>query len=69
MCSVQGQRKPDAKVYSTVTDHLAIAAEDAVFIDDRIPNVDAAKEAGMYGVHMTGAESLQQALQDLGIDL
>lgn len=66
---MQGQRKPDAKVYSTVTDHLAIAAEEAVFIDDRVSNVDAAKEAGMSALHMTGAEGLAQALTDLGIDL
>lgn len=66
---MQGQRKPDAKVYSTVTDHLAIAAEDAVFIDDRKSNVDAAKDAGMNGIHMTGAEDLGCALKELGIDL
>jgi HAD superfamily hydrolase (TIGR01509 family) len=66
---LQGRRKPDAKVYSTVTEHLAITAEEAVFIDDRVSNVDAAREAGMSALHMTGAKELIEALKDLGINL
>jgi HAD superfamily hydrolase (TIGR01509 family) len=65
---LQGYRKPDAKVYSIVTEHLAVSAEEAVLIDDRLANVEAAKEAGMQALHMTGADHLTRGLQDLGID-
>jgi HAD superfamily hydrolase (TIGR01509 family) len=67
--AVQGYRKPEAKVFNIVAEHLAIAAEDAVLIDDRESNVEAAKQAGMQALHMTGVENLTQDLIELGIDV
>lgn len=56
-------------MYSIVTDHLAIASEEAVFVDDRVSNVDAARQAGMHALHMTGTEDLVKGLKALGINL
>jgi HAD superfamily hydrolase (TIGR01509 family) len=65
--ALQGKRKPESQVFSTVTDHLNIPAEQAVFIDDREANVIAAREHGMVGVHMTGVQAVTEALRDIGI--
>jgi 2-haloacid dehalogenase len=64
---VQGLRKPDASIFPLVCNHLSIDAEQAVLIDDRQANVEAADAAGLTVVLMTSADGLRQQLQSHGV--
>jgi HAD superfamily hydrolase (TIGR01509 family) len=59
--------KPEAKAYTSVLDALQLAANEVVFIDDKLENVEAAQKLGMYGVHKTSATQMHQDLQFLQI--
>lgn len=42
--------KPDLKIYEQLLKEYHLNAEECVFIDDRLKNVEAAKEAGYQGI-------------------
>ena len=42
--------KPDARIYRIAVDRLGVQPEEAVFVDDLLPNVDAARQFGMQAV-------------------
>eukprot|EP00892_Ulva_mutabilis_P009783 jgi/Ulvmu1/7177/UM034_0086.1 len=65
---MKGFRKPDRAAYDVVCQHLAIDPSQAVIIDDRKANIDAALEHGMRGVHMSNAKNLIEELRRLEID-
>jgi epoxide hydrolase-like predicted phosphatase len=46
-----GVMKPDARIYHIVLERLGIAPAEAVFVDDFIHNVEAARQLGMHAVH------------------
>jgi HAD superfamily hydrolase (TIGR01549 family) len=43
--------KPDPRIYELELKELGVRAEDAVFVDDFIENVEAARALGICGVH------------------
>lgn len=45
-----GMTKPDAAVYRLALELLDVCAQQAVFVDDARANVEAAQEAGLYGI-------------------
>ena len=42
--------KPDRRIYQIAVDRLGVQPEEAVFIDDLLPNVEAARQFGMQAV-------------------
>jgi putative hydrolase of the HAD superfamily len=50
-----GLRKPDPAIYRLTCSRVGVRPEDAVFVDDLLPNVEAAEALGMAGVHHTDA--------------
>jgi putative hydrolase of the HAD superfamily len=60
-CEV-GVGKPDARIYSEALAQLQVAPEEAVFIDDHLPNVEAARALGMHAVHFRDTPSLRNEL-------
>ncbi len=65
-----GILKPDARAYAFVTDGLALAPEDCVFVDDQMKNIRGAQAIGMRAVHFDvtrPAASYALALADLGL--
>ncbi len=67
---VSGQErliKPDPRIYRTLLQRYQVAAPAAVFIDDLAPNVEAARQMGMEGIHFRGAERLEEELKALGV--
>jgi putative hydrolase of the HAD superfamily len=56
-----GMRKPDPEIYELTLERLGgeIGAADCLFVDDVLPNVEAARELGMGAVHF---ESNEQAI-------
>ncbi|MFC4112231.1 HAD family hydrolase [Nonomuraea zeae] len=46
-----GVAKPDRRIYEIAAERAGVAAERCLFIDDRLPNVEAARALGMTGLH------------------
>ena len=46
-----GVAKPDRRIYEIAVERAGVAAERCLFIDDRLPNVEAARALGMTGLH------------------
>ncbi|KAI3932865.1 hypothetical protein MKX01_031847, partial [Papaver californicum] len=68
-CScVIGKRKPEADSYLEVLRQLEVEPDNCIFIDDRMVNVEAAKNAGIVGIQFKGAVSLQEELSQLGVE-
>jgi 2-haloacid dehalogenase len=60
-------KKPDARIYQLTLDRYHVKAENAVFIDDKKENIDAAINEGIHGIHFTSAKELRQELTHLKV--
>jgi len=67
----EGVVKPDAKPFELTLERLGVQPGEAVFIDDTVENVEAARQMGLHGILFTTAEVLENELEDLlgGISL
>jgi 2-haloacid dehalogenase len=59
--------KPDPRLYQVLFEKYAVDPADAVYVDDHLRNVEAARRLGMHGIHFTGAASLRRELAGLGL--
>jgi len=59
--------KPDPRIYQLLLDRHAIAAGDAVYIDDNPRNAAAATELGLHGIHFTVPAKLRADLRRVGL--
>jgi putative hydrolase of the HAD superfamily len=57
-----GTAKPDEAIYRHCLERIGLHPEEAVFVDDRQDNVDAAAAVGLHAVRYTGLESLRGEL-------
>jgi putative hydrolase of the HAD superfamily len=60
-----GVRKPDPEIYRRALSRLEVAAEEAVFVDDRSGNVDAAQRLGMQGILFKSSEQVRREIERL----
>ncbi len=51
-----GMRKPEARIYQRVLEEEGVSAGDAVFFDDNLENIEAARQLGITTVHVTDAQ-------------
>ena len=63
----EGMIKPDPAIYRLLCDRYRIAPERAVFIDDSLRNVAAARAFGMQAIHFRSPLQLRDALVSLGL--
>ncbi|MCH8304549.1 MAG: HAD-IA family hydrolase, partial [Candidatus Marinimicrobia bacterium] len=61
-----GAVKPDAEAYKKLMNATSKLPSQHLFIDDRIENIDAAKEIGMVGIHYLSVENLRMELKERG---
>ena len=54
-CEV-GMIKPDPAIFNLMLDRLGVKVDESVFIDDRIKNIDGAKELGLHTIFFTDKE-------------
>ena len=47
----EGIAKPDAQIYLRTLLRLGVQPEEAVFVDDKMENVEAARQLGMHSIH------------------
>ena len=67
-----GILKPDPRAYAAVTEALGLAADDCVFVDDQLRNIEGGRRAGMRTVHFdvtAPAKSYSEALAHFGLTL
>ena len=53
-----GMRKPQLEIYRHVLEDSGLRAEETVFLDDSLPNIEAAKRAGMHTVHIVPGKEI-----------
>jgi putative hydrolase of the HAD superfamily len=59
--------KPMAAIYEHTLEKLNVSADEALFLDDRIENVEGARAVGMHGLLFRDAHNLQEVLQREGL--
>lgn len=69
-CSRTGVLKPDPMAYRVVVESLEIPTDQALFVDDHVPNVDGARAIGMSALHFDvtrPAQSYREVGRMLGL--
>lgn len=62
-----GLMKPDARIYELVCRTGGFRPQDAVFVDDSLPNVEGARAVGLRAIHHRGPAETVAALRGLGL--
>jgi len=62
-----GLRKPEPAIYEAALKLAGVAADQAVFIDDMKPNVEAAAKMGITVIHNRPCTNLRKELAKLGV--
>ena len=62
-----GVKKPEAAIYRIALQLAQLVPEEAVFIDDRMLNLECAARQGMRTIHYQDSAGLVTALRALGI--
>lgn len=60
--------KPDPAIFELTLGKIDRKAGECLFIDDSLPNVDAARKIGMQVIHYQGPKQLSNALKKLSIN-
>lgn len=60
-----GMRKPEERIYFHTASELGVAPPECVFVDDLEPNVRAATEIGMIGIHHVDYDDTASQLEAL----
>ncbi|MGB3607327.1 MAG: HAD family phosphatase [Psychroserpens sp.] len=60
-------RKPFTEIYELTLERFNINAEEALFIDDNLRNINAAKKLKINTIHFKSPEQLQEELKSLDI--
>jgi putative hydrolase of the HAD superfamily len=63
-----GMAKPEPAIYQHVLGELGVEAGEALFIDDRIVNIEAAQALGMRGILFSTVDTLRVDLIANGLD-
>ncbi len=62
--------KPDARLYKILLKRYGVKADEAVFIDDSLKNVEGGEAVGIKGIHFQNPQQLKEDLESLlGIEL
>ena len=59
--------KPDPRIFQLLFEKFEIDPTQAVYVDDVLKNVEAARRLGMNAIHFTGAEGLRRELMRLEV--
>lgn len=59
---LEGISKPGKEIYDLTLKRLGVSADQALFIDDKLPNVDGAKRAGLRTIFFESMEKFKKEL-------
>ncbi|MEX8549230.1 MAG: HAD family hydrolase [Mucilaginibacter sp.] len=65
----EGIRKPEAAFFQILFDRYQVNPADAVFIDDNLRNVEAARKLGIESIRFTSAEELRESLKEYEVTI
>jgi glucose-1-phosphatase len=57
--------KPQVEIFHHLTEKCSIEPERSIFIDDKLPNIKAAKQAGYHAIHHSATDTTRPILLDL----
>ncbi|MBO5342222.1 MAG: HAD family phosphatase [Lachnospiraceae bacterium] len=57
--------KPDKEIYERLLEKFDLKAEETVFIDDRLANIEGAESVGITGIHFTDYEEVSAKLNKI----
>lgn len=60
--------KPGKEIYDLLLSRYGLKAEESVFLDDTLKNVEAAREYGFYGICFRTKEQAEEELRKLGVE-
>ncbi len=63
-----GYMKPDKEIFEIILDRMGLKADEAVFIDDRQPNIDGANNLGLKSLLYKNTAQLKSELQKLDLN-
>jgi len=58
-----GYVKPEPEIYQIMLDKILKPAQECLFIDDSLPNIQQAEKLGFVGIHFQSAEQLRSELR------
>ena len=58
-------RKPDPKYYQLILSLLEVEADESIFVDDRLENVEGAERVGMYAIHYTRGMGIRERIHQI----
>lgn len=61
-------RKPNADIYEHTLKTLEVGADEAVFIDDKEENIEAAEKLGIHGIVFQHPQQVKEKLQKAGVE-
>lgn len=59
--------KPDPKLYQILLDRFNLNAEECLFIDDNVHNIETAQKMGFHTIHLTKNTDLEKAVIEMGL--
>lgn len=59
--------KPDPEIYTLLLERYGLVAEESVFLDDTLINVEAARKLGIHGIWFQTKEQTEEELRKLGV--
>ena len=59
--------KPDRRIFILLLQMINRPAEECLFIDDSVNNIEVARQMGFQTIHFESAQRLEQALNQLGV--
>ncbi len=62
------QIKPDRAIYELLLERYGLEAQECVFLDDTLANVEAARGVGIHGICFQSKEQAEEELRALGIE-
>ncbi len=60
--------KPEPKIYETLLERYGLVAEESVFLDDTLVNVEGARKVGIHGILFKNQEQGREELRKLGVE-
>ena len=61
---IMGDRKPNASSYQTILNNHDLTASETLFVDDLLPNIEAAKIVGLQTEHIQPTKSISQIFEN-----
>ena len=59
--------KPNPKLYQVLLERYDLKADQSLFIDDNINNIEAARKMGFHTIHFTEGMNLEAELKEMGV--